>query len=107
MKKFISIMLVVLMLTVVGISFVGCDGESESSRGVTLAEYERLYVGMSYEDAMEIIGNHATRTSEVGEGQFHTVLYSFTGRGSVGANGIVTFQGSPLVIQSLTQVGLN
>jgi len=76
------------------------------SSGLTLEQYEYLYVGMSHHDAMEIIGSHATRTAEVGSGEFHTVSYSVEGSGSRNANAIVVFQGDPLELKSKAQSGL-
>ena len=81
--------------------FTACGG-----RGLTLEDYNRLYIGMSHSDAMAIIRPYATRTSEAGSGEFRTVLYSVEGSGSTGANAIVTFQGSPLRLTSRTQLGL-
>ena len=80
----------------------GCGGS-----GLTLEDYNRLEIGMSHSAAMRIVGSdNATRASESGTGQFHTVLYTVQGSGSVGANAILTFQGSPLTLQSKAQAGL-
>lgn|GEM_PF-1922017 len=94
--------IVVLILALcAAFALVGCGGS-----GLTLADYDRLYTGMSHSDAMEIMGSYASRSAETGSGEFLTVIYSVEGSGSTGANASVTFQGSPLTLQSKAQMGL-
>jgi len=95
-------------MKILGISIILCGILllKGCSSGLTLEQYNSLYEGMSYSDAMEIIGSYATRTAEVGSGDFHTVSYSVEGSGSRGANAIVTFQGDPLELTSKAQSGL-
>ena len=61
---------------------------------------------MSYEDVCAIIGSEGELLSEVGESgtEYHTVMYSWDGEGSLGANANCMFQGGVLV--SKAQYGL-
>jgi len=97
MKKIFGLITVALFAFLL----VGCGGS-----GLTLEEYNGLEIGMSHSDVMAIVGDNATRTSELGEGMFHTVAYTVEGSGSIGANAILTFQGEPLLLSSKAQFGL-
>ena len=97
MKKIILLLLILLLV----LPLMACG-----SSGLTLEQYNSLYTGMSHRDAMAIIRPHATRSAELGEGDFHTVTYTVEGSGSRGANAIITFQGSPLTLVSRAQAGL-
>jgi len=72
---------------------------SEQSVGsaATLAEYNRIHVGMSYDEVREIIGAQGTEMSRNRTGGITTVMYSWPGAGIVGANMNAIFQGGKLV----------
>lgn len=65
---------------------------------MTMAEFEALENGMSYEDAVAIIGGEGEVMSESGEKgtDLYTVLYVWDGEGDIGANSNVMFQGGKL-----------
>ena len=84
----------------------GCEGVTTQDYALTLEKFNQIQNGMTYEQVIEIIGEEGTLTSEVGEpgSPFHTVMYSFYGRGSIGANASFTFQGGELTAKA--QFGL-
>ncbi|UUV46377.1 DUF3862 family protein [Bacillus phage vB_BanS-Thrax2] len=73
---------------------------------ITKAEFDTVKSGMSYDEVVAIVGGQGELTSEVGaEGeQFHTVFYTWEGKGDFGANANMTFQEGKL--ESKAQFGL-
>jgi hypothetical protein len=73
---------------------------------ISKSEFDQIKNGMSYEDVCAIIGSEGELLSEVGESgtEYHTVMYSWDGEGSLGANANCMFQGGVLV--SKAQYGL-
>lgn len=82
----------------------GLDQNTEVE--ITLNEYNQLETGMSSQEVFNIIGGEGEITSETGEKgtDYHTVMYTYKGKGSLGANAILMFQGEKL--QSKSQFGL-
>ena len=66
---------------------------------MTMAEFTQLKDGMSYEEATKIIGGPGEVMSESGSkgDAAHTVMYTYKGEGSLGANANVMFQGEKLM----------
>ena len=75
--------------------------------GISMEEFEQIENGISYEEAIKIIGGEGEVMSEVGEKgtQFYTVMYTFEGEGGFGSNANLTFQGGKL--NAKAQIGLN
>lgn len=73
---------------------------------MTMAEFEQLKSGMSYEEAVKIIGSKGEVLSESGEAgtDLYTVMYMWDGEGEFGANSNIMFQGGKLNTKS--QFGL-
>ncbi len=73
---------------------------------ITLEEFNQIKNGMTYEDVVEIIGGEGTLLSESGSknSEYYTVMYSWEGTGSIGANANCMFQGGFLI--SKAQFGL-
>ena len=73
---------------------------------MTKAEFDQLKDGMSYEEATKIIGGPGEVMSESGSkgDAAHTVMYTYKGEGSLGANANVMFQGEKLITKA--QFGL-
>ena len=73
---------------------------------MTMAEFEQLKAGMTYEEAVKIIGGKGEVLSESGEEgtDFYTVMYMWDGEGEFGANSNIMFQGGKLNTKS--QFGL-
>ncbi len=72
---------------------------------VTLDEYNRLKSGMSENEVWDIIGGQCTNTgtTDLGIGsQYVTISYGCNGKGSIGSNVILMFQGGKLNIMSQT-----
>lgn len=71
---------------------------------ITKAEFDSISTGMSYEDAIAIIGGEGELMSEVnvGDGSTDTKIYVWYGDGSTNAN--LTFQGGKVVAKA--QIGL-
>ena len=79
---------------------------SENTR-ITLEEFNQIQTGMTYEQVVEVIGDGGGIMSECGKtggGQNKTKIYSWEGKGGLGANANVTFQGGKVVAKA--QFGL-
>lgn len=83
---------------------VGLGGGSDVE--VTLEQFNQIQNGMTLEEVIAIVGGEGEIVSESGEkgSEFHTVMYSYTGKGSLGANVSLMFQGNKL--QNKSQAGL-
>lgn len=75
-----------------------------SGGDITLSEFNKLQSGMSYEEAVKIIGSKGEVMSESNLLGIHTIMYSWSGGGSAGANAIIMFQNDRVI--SKTQIGL-
>lgn len=73
---------------------------------ITIDEFNKIKNGMSTEEVFKIVGGEGEITSESGEKgtDLYTVMYSYKGKGGLGANASLMFQGDKL--QNKTQVGL-
>nr|WP_197714766.1 hypothetical protein [Maliibacterium massiliense] len=73
---------------------------------ITLAEFNQLQNGMTYEQACAIIGGEGNLLAESGTPgtAAHTVMYTWSGEGGIGANANAMFQGGKLM--SKAQLGL-
>ncbi|WP_424766285.1 DUF3862 domain-containing protein [Paenibacillus sp. sgz302251] len=80
--------------------------ESKNSPEITKEEFDQIKDGMTYEEIVGIIGGEGELTVESGtEGEeLHTAAYQFEGKGSIGANAQLMFQGGKLITKA--QVGL-
>jgi len=72
--------------------------------GVTMANFSRLQSGMSYPEAVSILGAEGTVMSSSDIAGYSTVMYQWDGEGGFGANMNATFQNGKLV--SKAQFGL-
>ncbi|OMF35321.1 hypothetical protein BK133_11105 [Paenibacillus sp. FSL H8-0548] len=86
---------------------VGCSNSSpaSSSGKITKADFESLEVGMTIEDVFALIGEGelSVESGTVGE-ELHTAAYTYDGKGSLGANVQLMFQGGKLITKA--QAGL-
>ena len=84
------------------------DATTVGGRGdgveVTLAEFDRIEVGMTLAEVERIIGGPGALMSSGGEGEYLTELYSWDGRGSLGANANVSLSGGKVIVKA--QLGL-
>ncbi|WP_025722550.1 DUF3862 domain-containing protein [Paenibacillus polymyxa] len=78
----------------------------ENKPTISAGEFNRIEIGMNYEQVTDIIGDYGELVSESEEAgtPFHTVLYQYEGEGSLGANASMMFQGGKLT--NKTQYGL-
>lgn len=83
---------------------VGLGGGSDVE--VTIDQFNQLENGMTLEEVIAIVGGEGEIISETGEKgtDLYTVMYSYTGKGSLGANVSLMFQGNTL--QNKSQFGL-
>lgn len=101
-----------ILLTVIdgGISYDAFDEESHlayNAETISLAEFNAITTGMTYDEVVSIIGGPGEILSQVDLGLgigAATVMYSWPGEGGVGANATVMFQGGQVVSKS--QAGL-
>jgi hypothetical protein len=78
---------------------------SSSGCKVTLANFNRLYSGMGYQNAMRTLGCPGREVSRVEiRGAPVTIMYTWDGSGGLGANMNATFQNDSLVTKA--QLGL-
>lgn len=71
---------------------------------ISADEFNQITTGMSYAQAVGIIGGDGELMSQVDIGGYNTVAYSWAGQGGLGANAILMFQNDALV--SKAQFGL-
>ncbi len=76
----------------------------KNSPKISKAEFEALKTGISYEEAVAIIGGEGELSSQVDVAGYETKMYIWKGEGSIGANANVTFQNGSLT--SKAQFGL-
>lgn len=81
--------------------------KDKDSAKLSEEEFGKIKDGMTYEEVVEIIGSEGEVLSETGEKgtDLHTVMYTWEGEGSLGANANLTFQGGELVNKSQFGVG--
>ena len=78
--------------------------EKKNSPKITMAEFEALQTGITYEQAVEIIGGAGEVMSQVDMAGYNTVMYMWQGDGGLGSNANATFQNNSLI--SKAQIGL-
>jgi hypothetical protein len=78
--------------------------EPKNKPTITLAEFQQIKNGMTYQEVVKIIGGEGTIQSEAGDGQYKVEMYSWEGEGDFGANANVTFQGGKVTAKA--QFGL-
>ncbi|WP_413406681.1 hypothetical protein [Paenibacillus amylolyticus] len=76
----------------------GNNGSAGKGDGVliTFAQYEKLEVGMSVEDVIEILGGEGEALSEAE----NMVVYNYKGTAGNGANAVIAFQGGKLLTKA-------
>lgn len=72
---------------------------------LNLEKFNQIEMGMTYKQVVEIIGEEGTILSETEFSDIKTVIYSWYGEGSIGANANVTFQNDKAI--SKAQYGLD
>lgn len=100
MKKLLLITLLFALL------LVSCSSDSDA---LTLEKFNQLENGMTYEEAIEIIGFEGTLSVESGEKgtDLYTVMYMYSEdqvKGSLGANANFMFQGN--ILKTKAQISL-
>jgi hypothetical protein len=71
---------------------------------VSIGQYNRLRDGITYAEAVGILGSPGTEQSRSGMGGFVTIMYTWPGSGVIGANMNAMFQNDRLVTKA--QFGL-
>lgn len=72
---------------------------------ITLQEFNRIEMGMTYDEVVNIIGTYGTESARTEMGGYTTVIFMWDGVGMLGANASVTFQNGQAI--SKAQVGLD
>jgi len=100
-KKFVYKKWWFWVIIIIGVIYINSgDKDSKSnfnSSRINLSEFNQLRYGMSYSEAIDIIGGFGTVISEGGTGSFRTIIYEFKGQGSIGANANLVFQDGKLI----------
>jgi hypothetical protein len=76
----------------------------EPECSITLDEFSALWVGMTYEQAQEVIGCPGVVMARTVTPGISTVIITWQGVGTIGANAIVGFQNDAIV--TVGQFGL-
>ena len=76
----------------------------DNSGKITLAKYNQISNGMSYEQVRDIIGSEGTKMAETEVAGYYGVTYNWEGVGKFGANAVFVFLNNEL--QSKAQYGL-
>lgn len=84
----------------------------EASKGanpetISLAEYNEIKEGMTYEEVVNIVGSYGEVLSDADlfdDSEYRTIMYSWEGEGSLGANANIMVQGGKVI--SKAQFGL-
>lgn len=76
----------------------------KNSPKISKEEFEALETGITYEEAVAIIGGEGELSSQVDVAGYDTKMYTWKGEGSMGANANATFQNNSLT--SKAQFGL-
>lgn len=82
-------------------------GSGDDAETISLEEFNQIQAGMTYDQVKAIIGSDGELISDVDIGmgeQYHTVIYTWYGNKTTGANANFTFQGGKLL--SKAQIGL-
>ena len=88
-------------------AFDGSVPASTNDPTITLAEFNQIASGMTYDEVVAIVGGQGQIISQTDLGlgaQYATVIYMWEGEGFIGANANVYFQGG--VVTSKAQFGL-
>lgn len=80
--------------------------EKKNDPGISMAEFEKVQSGMTYEEVVKIIGGEGEMQSETGAkgDEYYTVGYKWDGEKGFGSNAIMMFQSNKL--DTKAQVGL-
>lgn len=80
--------------------------EKKNDPGISMAEFEKVQSGMTYEEVVKIIGGEGEIQSETGAkgDEYYTVGYKWDGEKGFGSNAIMMFQGNKL--DTKAQAGL-
>lgn len=80
--------------------------EAENPSTITLAEFNKIAVGMTYDEVIKIVGGpgEIAADADIGAIEYQTSLITWEGEGSLGANANVTIQGGKVI--SKAQFGL-
>lgn len=113
---FLAIFVFVFMMVMVNITFNNNPNEYikdtpadiiSSEGSISLQEFYKIEIGMTYEEVCNIVGGEGTLNTsvdlEMGD-EYKTEMYSWTGDGIIGANASITFQGGKVI--SKAQFGL-
>lgn len=105
----IFLLIVGLALVVAGFGGVASTEKTKENNPetISLAEFNAISTGMTYEEVVNIIGSEGEVLSEVDIGageEYRTTMYTWEGEGSLGANANVTIQGGKVTAKA--QLGL-
>ena len=100
-----------IYLTIAGdtVLYDAMEARTESTYGpgyMTLEIFNKIQIGMTYEEVVNLVGTQGTVLSDVdvGDPSLRTTMYSWEGNGQLGANANVMTQGGKVV--SKAQFGL-
>ncbi|MFA9380754.1 MAG: DUF3862 domain-containing protein, partial [Acetanaerobacterium sp.] len=72
---------------------------------MTLAKYNQIEMGMSYEEVCNIVGSNGSILSESDIAGYHTFMVMWYGKGMTGANANIIIQNDKVMTKS--QIGLS
>lgn len=102
-----NILLTILNGSVAYDAFDGSEPVVYNEPTISLAEFDQITTGMSYDEVVKIVGGPGQILSQTDLGfgsEYASVMYMWEGEGMVGANANVMFQGGEVISKS--QFGL-
>jgi hypothetical protein len=102
----LSILVIMVMVAIgpAAVDFMNRPARVFDQEGVSLAQFNRLEDGISYDEAVQVLGRPGVEQSRSAIGGLVTVMYTWQGAGIPGANMNAMFQGGRLI--SKAQFGL-
>lgn len=86
------------------VGYISSDYSDYDDSNITLAEFNEVETGMSYEEVSDIIGSSGTMVSEAEYAGYHNSIVAWNGHGITGANANISFQNGRVVAKA--QFGL-
>ena len=80
------------------------SGATDESEYITLEEFNKIKIGMTYENVKNIVGGAGKVGVESGNGKYKITVITWYGNGTAGSSGNVTFQNNKVIAKA--QAGL-
>lgn len=96
--------LFILLAAAAGIAVISHLAQPTDGKYITLAEFNKIETGMTYEEVTEIVGSEGAVTSKSSIAGYETMIVTWYANPNIGTNANVTFQNGKVIAKA--QVGL-